>query len=50
MNDSESEKYLGDIVHKIGKIKATISERVAKGYGIISEIQVILKEMPLGKI
>ena len=49
MNDSESEKYLGDIVDKSGKIKATISERVAKGYGIISEIQPILKEGPLRK-
>ena len=49
MNDSESEKCLGDIVDKSGKIKATISEKVAKGYGIISEIQAILKEVPLGK-
>ena len=38
MNNSDQEKYLGDLVNKSGKIKATIEERVAKGYGIISEI------------
>ena len=44
-----SEKYLGDIVNKTGKCKATIADRVAKGYGIVSEIQAIMKEVPLGK-
>ena len=49
MRKSESERYLGDIVDKRGNVKATIADRVAKGYGIISEIQAILKEVPLGK-
>ena len=48
MNESDQEKYLGDQIHKSGKTKATISDRVAKGFGIISEIQAILNEAPLG--
>ena len=47
MNESDQEKYLGDQIHKSGKTKATISDRVAKGFGIISEIQAILNEAPL---
>ena len=49
MNNSDQEKYLGDLVNKTGKIKAAIDERVAKGYGIVSEIKAILHEIPLGR-
>ena len=49
MNNSDQEKYLGDLVNKFGKIKATIEERVAKGYGIISDIKALLHEVPLGR-
>ena len=49
MKKSESEKYLGDFIDKSGKVKATITDRVNKGYGIVSEIQAIIKEVPLGK-
>ena len=49
MNNSNKEKYLGDILDNTGKVKATIADRVAKGYGVISEIRAILNEVPLGK-
>ena len=49
MKNSEREKYLGDFVDKSGKIKPTIDDRVAKGWGIVSEIKAILNELPLGK-
>ena len=38
MNNSDKEKYLGDYMDKSGKIKATIEDRVGKGWGILSEI------------
>ena len=49
MNNSEKEKYLGDYIDKTGRIKATIEDRVRKGWGILSEIKAILSEVPLGK-
>ena len=48
MNDSNQEKYLGDLVNTTGNIKATVADRVAKGYGIVAEIKAILNEIPLG--
>ena len=49
MEDSEKEKYLGDCIHKSGKIQETINQRKNKGRGIVAEILSILDEMPLGK-
>ena len=49
MKDSTQEKYLGDLVNTTGNIKETVADRVAKGYGIVSEIKAILSEIPLGK-
>ena len=49
MKNSNQEKYLGDLVDKSGSIKPTIQDRIAKGYGILSEIKAILEEIPLGK-
>ena len=49
MNISSHEKYLGDILQDNGKIDKTIEDRVAKGYGKVSEILAILSEVPLGK-
>ena len=49
MNNSEREKYLGDYIDKSGKIKATIDDRISKGWGILSEIKAIIIEVPLGK-
>ena len=37
MKDSRKEKYLGDYVDSSGKVKATIEDRISKGYGILSE-------------
>ena len=49
MKNSEKEKYLGDQLSSSSKIKETIDERVAKGYGVVYEILAILDEIPLGK-
>ena len=49
MKDSESAKYLGDIIHADGTMQATIENRQKKGEGIIAEILSIINEIPLGK-
>ena len=49
MKNSNQERYLGDLISKDAKIKHTIDQRVSKGYGIVSEINTILEEIPLGK-
>ena len=49
MTNSDSEKYLGDILDKSGKIRATIEDRQKKGYGLVPEILAILNEIPLGQ-
>ena len=49
MNDSQSQKYLGDIVDKSGKIRATVEDRKKKGYAIAAEILAILEQIPLGR-
>ena len=49
MKNSNQERYLGDLISKDAKIKHTIEQRVSKGYGIVSEINTILEEIPLGK-
>ena len=43
-----SDKYLGDQLHKTAKRKVTIEYRVAKGHGIVNEIVAILSDIPLG--
>ena len=48
MKESEQEKYLGDKISKAANIKATINDRVTKGYGIVSEIEAKLEDIPLG--
>ena len=49
MKDSNQERYLGDQLRNDAKVKATIDDRVGKGYGIVTEINTILEEIPLGK-
>ena len=49
MNKSKKEKYLGDYITSSGNNKENITERVNKGYAIISEINNILNEIPLGR-
>ena len=48
MKNSSQEKYLGDFIDKSGRLKATIEDRISKGYGILSEIKAIINEIPLG--
>ena len=49
MKNSTIEKYLGDYIDTNGKIKATLDDRIQKGYGILSEIRAIINKVPLGK-
>ena len=49
MNESKSEKYLGDILHNSGSVKLNVARRLSKGWGKISEILAIVKEAPLGR-
>ena len=48
MKNSEKEKYLGDFVTNAANSKETIKDRKQKGYGILSEISAILRDIPLG--
>ena len=48
MDNSNQERYLGDVVDKSGKIKPNIEARKAKGFGILSNILSIVNEVPLG--
>ena len=48
MRQSNQEKYLRDIVHESGKAKPNIKARKAKGYGLVANILVIVKGVPLG--
>ena len=36
MTNSDSEKYLGEIIDKSGKIRATIEDRQKKVYGLVA--------------
>ena len=47
MKEVESEVYLGDKIHKSGKLGLNISYRKAKGFGIVNEILAMIKEAPL---
>ena len=49
MKNSDRGKYLGDLVDKSGKIRATIEDTQKKGYAIVAEILAILEDIPLGK-
>ena len=49
MDNSDKEKYLGDVVDKSGKIRATIEDRKSKGHALVAEINAILEEIPLGQ-
>ena len=49
MDNSDKEKYLGDVVDKSGKIRATIEDRKSKVHALMAEINAILEEIPLGQ-
>ena len=46
MNESRSEKYLGNIIHNSGSVKPNVAKRLSKGWGRINEILAIIKEAP----
>ena len=50
MVDSDEVKYLGDILHKNGKIKATVAKRINQGYARVGQIFALLKDLPLGNL
>ena len=50
MENSEEEKYLGDVVTKDGKNLKNIQARVNKGRGIVKRILDILEGIPFGKL
>ena len=50
MEDTEEEKYLGDIISKDGRNLKNIKARVNKGKSIVKRILDILDSMPFGKL
>ena len=48
MRDSDSEKYLGEIISNKGTLDNTIKDRKLKGYSYIAEIRALLSDMPFG--
>ena len=50
MNEAQDIKYLGDILHENGKPKATILQRVNRGYAIVGQIFALLKDLPIGNL
>ena len=49
MTKVDQEKYVGDIISSNMKYSTNIEARRNRGYGIITEILSILREVPLGK-
>ena len=48
MDKNTKEKYLGDYITASGSNRDNITERINKGYAIVSEINNILTDIPLG--
>ena len=48
MHQVDSTKYLGDIIHKSGKVTTNIAERHMKAVASFSVIWAILQDIPLG--
>ena len=49
MHKADSTKYLGDIIHKSGKVNENIANRHVKAVASLSIIRAILEDIPLGK-
>jgi predicted metal-binding protein len=49
MKSSNKEKYLGDYVNTSGNSKDTLAARVSRGYAVLSEMRVLLSDIPLGR-
>ena len=50
MNEAQEVKYLGDLINDTGKPKATIMQRVNRGYAIVGQIFALLKDLPIGNL
>ena len=50
MKEAHEIKYLGDMLHENGKPKATILQRVNRGYAIVGQIFALLKDLPIGNL
>ena len=48
MSSVTSDEYLGDVICSSGKNKQNIQKRIGRGFGIISEIMNILKQVSFG--
>ena len=50
MKKSHEFKYLGDVINQNGKPKSTISQRITRGYAIVSQIFALLSDLPVGNL
>ena len=50
MKESHQVKYLGDVIHEDGRPRATILERVNRGWAICGQIFGFLKDIPIGNL
>jgi hypothetical protein len=50
MKEAHELKYLGDIINENGRPKATISQRITRGYAIVSQIFALLSDLPVGNL
>ena len=50
MKESHEFKYLGDVINQNGKPKSTISQRITRGYAIVSQIFALLSDLPVGNL
>ena len=48
MHQTDSTKYLGDMIHKSSKVTANLASRLAKAVASFSVIRAILEDIPLG--
>ena len=50
LKESQSEKYLGDVLNEKGTLDETIKQRTLKGYSYILEIRTLLSDMPSARL
>ena len=50
MKEAHEVKYLGDVLDTHGNTKATITERLNRGYAICGQIFALLRDIPLGSL
>ena len=50
MKEAHDVKYLGDVLNEHGNPKATITERVNRGYAICGQIFALLRDIPIGSL